>query len=183
MDLPYRLEESLTLLNTKLQNKGLVFDITVLGSMALHFTGVQISRRTDIDIYNKNIDEQIELLINEVSSELSLAPDWINNRASSIEPLPLDYELRIKTINKFSNINLNIISLDDLIKLKVNAIYSRDEIKDIVDLKSLHPNKEQLNQSIEYIKSQIIFHHGQLELNKKLTELDQFRKELDEKLR
>ena len=183
MDLPEKLEEALLLLNTKLYQKGLTFDITVLGSMALHFTGFKISRRTDIDIYNKDIDEKIEQLITEVADELNLEFDWINNRASSIEPLPENYQARVKTITNFSNINLNIIDLEDLIKLKVNAIYSRDEIKDIEDLKSLFPTSSQLDEAIDYLKNQIIFHHGENEFLLRKKELEEFRKELDDKIR
>lgn len=183
MDLPSKLEEALELLNYKLANKGLFFNITLLGSMALHFTGFEIQRRTDLDIHNSNIEEGIEELILEVSEELGIANDWINNRASSIEPLPKEFESRLLNINKYSRINLNVLSIDDLIKLKVNAIYSREATKDIFDLKLLNPTDQQLDDAVLYIGEQIAYHHGNNELEKKSDELIAFRLELNEKLR
>jgi predicted nucleotidyltransferase component of viral defense system len=183
MDFMYKLEQALTLLNTKLANKNIVFDITVLGSMALYLTGFNIQRKTDLDICNENIKEEIKLFIIEVSQELGLAKDWINNRASSIKPLPSEFEYRLIHINKYSHINIKVFSKEDLIKLKVNALYSRDETKDLEDLKSLQPTANQLDDAISYIKEQIIYHHGKLELSKKNNELNLFRKELDETLR
>lgn len=185
MEFPEKIQEALSLLDKKLQKNSLSLNLTVLGSMALYLNGYSFDRQTDLDVYNKNIDPDVICLINEVTQELGLSQEWINNGVSSIYPLPENYESRLAFDSSYKNIKLYIVSIDDLICLKVNAIYSRDLAKDIDDLKLLNPTESQLETALKYIKYFIEKNHSNsvtliLKLNK---ELDNFKEELNEKLK
>lgn len=177
----HKLEEALMLLDQKLKEKGLYFNIILLGSMALHFNGYSMNRKTDLDVHNKNVDESIIDAINEVSDTMSLEPDWMNNQASTID-LPLGYESRLNDFGNYSNIKLKVLSTQDLISLKVNAIYSRSVPKDIEDLKELSPTEEQLDIGIAYIKELIENHLGPAEVANNKEQLKDFKKELLDKI-
>lgn len=184
MNLPEELEKALTLLDLKLSKKNLKFEMTVLGSMALYLNGYSlITRRTDLDLYEEKISPEIRDLISEVTTEMGLDSDWINNNASSIYPLPQDYRSRLVTISTYKNIRLFVLSPIDLIFLKVNAIYIRDSAKDVLDLKSLNPTNPQLDQALEYVRYFIRTHHGESEVVKAKDQLLHFRKDFDEKLK
>lgn len=183
MDFPEEIQKALKLLDEKLEKKSLSFTITVLGSMALFLNGYTFHRRTDLDIYNDTVPPEISELIDEISSELSLDKAWINNKASSISPLPFGFESRLSTLNDgYKNLKVYLLSTEDLIFLKVYALFSREAIKDLEDLQKLNPSPIQLDNAIKYIQEVISTHHGKMALNKSENDLIEFRKELNDKL-
>lgn len=97
-----------------------------------------------------------------MAEEVGLVSDWINNRSSTVSPLPDGYELRLKKINTFSHIGLQIFSTEDLVKLKIYAYYTRLANKDMEDLKLLNPSIKLIDAGIKFIEFQITHHHGAL---------------------
>ena len=176
---PELINKALDLLNKKLQEEGISIEITVLGSMALYYHGFLESHLTsDIDFYEHQMPTRVEELFLEVAEEIGLASDWINNRSSSISPLPDGYEGRLKKISTLSHISIQLFSTEDLIKLKVYAYYTRMANKDMEDLKLLNPNRQLLDAGIKFLELQIIHHHGTDELKKHLKEINKFREHL-----
>ncbi|HXH74988.1 MAG TPA: DUF6036 family nucleotidyltransferase [Bacteriovoracaceae bacterium] len=176
---PESIDQALSLLNKKLEREGITIELTVLGSMALYYHGISGTHLTgDIDFYENKLPERVEELFLEVAEELKLVSDWINNRSSSVSPLPDGYELRLKKINTFSHIGLQLISTEDLVKLKVYAYYSRMANKDMEDLKLLKPSRDLIDAGIKFIEFQITHHHGSDELKRHLKTIKEFREHL-----
>jgi hypothetical protein len=176
---PESIDQALSLLNKKLKRKGITIELTVLGSMALYYHGIAGTHLTgDIDFYENKLPERVEALFLEVAEELNLVSDWINNRSSTISSLPDGYELRLKKINTFSHICLQLISPEDLVKLKVYSYHSRMANKDMEDLKLLNPSIELIDAGIKFIEFQIIHHHGADELKRHIKNIKEFREHL-----
>lgn len=131
---PELIDRALSSLNKKLEREGIFIELTVLGSMALYYHGISGSHLTgDIDFYENKLPVRVEELFLEVAEEIGLASDWINNRSSNVSPLPVGYELRLKKINTFSHISMQLFSTEDLAKFKTYAYYSRMANKDMED--------------------------------------------------
>jgi len=176
---PESIDQALSLLNKKLKREEITVELTILGSMALYYHGIAATHLTgDIDFYENKLPERVEALFLEVAEELNLVSDWINNRSSTISPLPDGYELRLKKINTFSHIGLQLIAREDLVKLKVYAYYNRMANKDMEDLKLLNPSIELIGAGIKFIELQITHHHGTDELKKHLKNIKEFREHL-----
>lgn len=176
---PESIDQALSLLNEKLKREGITIELTVLGSMALYYHGIAGTHLTgDIDFYENKLPGRVEALFVEVAEELNLVSDWINNRSSTISPLPDGYELRLKKINTFSHIGLQLISPEDLVKLKVYAYYTRMANKDMEDLKLLNPSIELIDAGIKFIELQITHHHGADELKRHLKDIKEYREHL-----
>lgn len=176
---PELIDQALNLLNKKLEREGITVELTVLGSMALYYHGISGSHLTgDIDFYENKLPARVEELFLEVADEIGLASDWINNRSSSVSPLPVGYELRLKKVSTFSHIIIQLFSTEDLAKLKVYAYYSRMANKDMEDLKLLNPPRELLDAGIKFIELQITHHHGSGELKNHLKDIKEFREHL-----
>jgi type IV secretory pathway VirB4 component len=176
---PELIDRALGLLNKKLQAEGIIIELTVLGSMALYYHGITVSHQTgDIDFYENKLPVRVEELFLQVAEESNLSSDWINNRASSVSPLPQGYERRLKTIDTFSNVRIRLFSTEDLVRLKVYAYYSRLANKDLEDLKLLQPSRESLDAGIAFVELQIAHHHGSDELKKHRKTIAEFRTHL-----
>lgn len=176
---PESIDQALRLLNKKLEREAITIELTVLGSMALYYHGISGSHLTgDIDFYENILPERLEDLFLEVAKELGLVSDWINNRSSTVFPLPKGYELRLKKINTFTHIAIQLLSTEDLIKLKIYAYYNRMANKDMEDLKLLNPSLKLIDEGVEFIELQITYHHGKEELKKHVKEIQEFRKHL-----
>ena len=173
---PESIDQALSLLNKKLKREGISIELTVLGSMALYYHGISGTHLTgDIDFYENKLPVRVEALFLEVAEELNLVSDWINNRSSTISPLPDGYELRLKKINTFSHIGLQIFSTEDLVKLKIYAYYTRLANKDMEDLKLLNPSIKLIDVGIKFIEFQITHHHGADELKRHFKDIKEFR--------
>ena len=176
---PESIDQALSLLNKKLEKEGITIELTVLGSMALYYHGISGTHLTgDIDFYENKIPARVEELFLEVAEEVGLVSDWINNRSSTVSPLPDGYEVRLKKINTFSHINLQLFSTEDLVKLKVYAYYSRMANKDMEDLKLLNPSVELIDAGIKFIEIQITHHHGSDELKRHFKDNKEFKDHL-----
>lgn len=176
---PESIDQALSLLNKKLEREGITIELTVLGSMALYYHGISGTHLTgDIDFYENKLPARVEELFLEVAEELDLVSDWINNRSSTVSPLPDGYGLRLKKINTFPHIGIQLISTEDLVKLKVYAYYTRMANKDMEDLKLLNPSIELIDAGIKFIEFQITHHHGSDELKKHLKNIKEFREHL-----
>lgn len=110
----------------------------------------------------------------EVAEELNLVSDWINNRSSTISPLPDGYELRLKDKYFLSHWSSDF-STEDLVKLKIYAYYARLANKDMEDLKLLNPSIKLIDAGIKFIELQITHHHGADELKRHFKDIKEFR--------
>jgi predicted nucleotidyltransferase component of viral defense system len=172
---PESIDQALNVLNIKLAREGISIELTVLSSMALYYHGISGTHLTgDIDFYENKLPARVEELFLEVAKELGLVSDWINNRSSTLSPLPNGYESRLKKINTFSHVNLQLLSTEDLVKLKIYAYYSRMANKDMEDLKLLNPSVELIDAGIKFIEFQITHHHGSEELKRHLKDIKKF---------
>lgn len=178
-----KLTKFLDTLNRKLTKKGIKAELTICGAYAIELHGFKRDEITnDIDSVT-SIPDQVKDLILEVSREFSNGEKlWLNSQVSDVT-MPKGYQDRLVEINHYSNIKIKVLSIEDLILLKVNAWLSRGEYtsKDFNDLVILGANEEQINKGIDFIKSTKEFsdlpHSFQLKSLELLSELKKhFRK-------
>ena len=85
--------------------------------------------------------------------ESSGLPKWFDFSASSII-LPGGYRDRLIQIQKYSHIRLKVLSIKDLIKLKVAAYYHRRDkgiVRDLEDLLSANPSRAEISEAIHFV--------------------------------
>ncbi|RLA60268.1 MAG: hypothetical protein DRQ89_13090 [Epsilonproteobacteria bacterium] len=175
--------KALELLNTKLVSNGTTADLTIVGSMSIYLNNFKIERFTqDIDYINYQPDDDFNSFVAEVAEELNLKDNWINSRAATLKPLPIDLKSKSKIDNRFSNIILRVINREVLIQFKIYAAYMRGP-KDLEDLSLLKPNNLEIAQGIEYIKYVILENHGQEQLDKETKDINKFERFLNEQFK
>ncbi|TDJ07566.1 MAG: hypothetical protein E2O68_03430 [Deltaproteobacteria bacterium] len=175
--------KGLELLNAKLASKDATADLTIVGSMSIYLNNLKIERFTqDIDYINYEPDDDFNLFVAEVAEELNLKDNWINSRAATLRPLPIDLKDKLKIDNRFSNIILRVINREILIQLKIYAAYMRGA-KDLEDLSLLEPKVPEIAQGIEYIRYVILENHGQVQLDKEGKDISKFERFLNEQFK
>ncbi len=92
-------------------------------------------------------------MIREVGEKIGL-DQWFDFGASSIS-IPENYQSRlIDSGLALKNLDVKILSLEDIVKLKVVAYYNRStagEFKDYEDLKSIKPHKQLIEDGIFFL--------------------------------
>lgn len=148
------LVKNLVTLNSKLDSLNIEIDLHLIGGMALHLHGIDIGRKTqDWDNVNKIDNENVIKEIHEIADDVGMEC-WFDFGAESI-PVQADYKDRLveyRDLN-LSNIKLFLLSLEDLIELKVASYYDRSTkgiVRDLEDLKRLKPSLEQVEKGIEF---------------------------------
>lgn len=145
----------LKILDKKLKASGKHLQIHMFGAMSLFLHGIAMKRETqDIDSVLEITDEEIINLIHEVGEEIGL-DNWFDFGANSIS-IPENYESRLVDAGLgLKNIEVKMLSLEDIVKLKVVAYYNRSangEFKDYEDLKSIKPHKKLIEEGIVFLK-------------------------------
>jgi hypothetical protein len=162
-------------LNSQLKADATFVDLTIVGSMAIYLNGLDIVRMTeDIDYINFSAGDDFNDAVEKVAKDNDLPSDWINSRASEIDPLPTGLKNRLKTDDRFTNIKLHFIDIETAIIMKVYSYYIRNLEKDLTDLIVLTPSQEQISKGISYIKTQVKHHHGNGQLNKDLPDIKSY---------
>jgi len=175
MNRPKTLLSALNELNTKLSINDIHIELTIVGSMAIYLNGLNFTRMTeDIDYINYEASDEFLNIVEHISKEFNLPSYWINSRAKEIDPLPQELKNKLKSDNRYSNIALKYIDIETAIIMKVYAYYIRGLEKDLSDLKTLSPSSDQLSKGIDYIKMQIIHHHGKSQYEKDAAEIARF---------
>lgn len=136
----------------------------------------------DIDYINYEATEFFKVITTKIAKKYKLPTDWINSRANEISPLPKSLNSKLKTDNRYSNINLNYIDIETAIIMKVYAYYMRSLEKDLSDLKLLSPNRDQIAKGIDYIKTQIKYHHGENQLTLDSADIQKYEDFLKDEL-
>lgn len=145
----------LKILDKKLKASGKHLEIHMFGAMSLFLHGIAMKRETqDIDSVLEITDEEIINLIHEVGEEIGL-DKWFDFGANSIS-LPENYESRLVDAElNLKSLDVKMLSLEDIVKLKVVAYYNRSangEFKDYEDLKSIKPEKKLIAEGIAFLK-------------------------------
>lgn len=147
--------DGLKILDKKLKASGKHLEIHMFGAMSLFLHGIAMKRETqDIDSVLEITDEEVISLIHEVGEEIGL-DNWFDFGANSIS-IPENYESRLVDAElNLKNIKVKMLSLEDIVKLKVVAYYNRSangEFKDYEDLKSIRPHKKLIEEGIVFLK-------------------------------
>lgn len=145
----------LKLLDQKLKASGKHLEIHMIGAMSLYLHGIKLQRETqDVDSILEITDEEIIDLIHEVGEEIGL-DKWFDFGASSIS-LPPGYESRLVDAGlNLKNLDVKMLSIPDIVKLKVVAYYNRSangDFKDYEDLKSIRPPAKLLTEGIAFLR-------------------------------
>jgi hypothetical protein len=168
--------QALSDLNSQLEKDATYIDLTIVGSMAIYLNGLNIVRMTeDIDYIDFSAGDDFNDAVEKIAKDNDLPIDWINSRASEIDPLPIELKDRLKVDNRFSNIKLHFIDIETAIIMKVYSYYIRNLEKDLTDLIVLTPIEEQISKGISYIKTQVKYHHGDGQLNKDLSDINSYK--------
>ena len=177
-----KLLSALSSLNSKLKEKDINIEITIVGSMAIYLNDFKIDRYTeDIDYISYRPDELFVSIIKDVAEEFDLKDDWINSRADSIKPLPEDIENNLIVDDRFSNIKLKVIKRNIIIKMKIYAAYIRGLEKDYEDLELLEPSKSEIENGIDFLEFSVSHHHGVAWLEKNRNDIINFTQRLYER--
>lgn len=146
------LEEMLKKLNDWLSRNNRTLVLHIVGGYALELRGIRVGILTeDIDPINSiNEDDVIEEIMR--IGDLTDNPKWFDLGASSLT-VPDNYETRMTKINRYSNIDLYVLSTIDLIKMKIAAYHSRRErgiLRDFDDLVLLRPSEKDIEEGVDF---------------------------------
>jgi hypothetical protein len=172
----------LKILDKKLVASGKHLEIHMIGGMSLFLHGINMKRETqDIDSVLEITDEEIINLIHEVGEEIGL-DKWFDFGASSIS-IPENYQSRLIDAGLgLKNLEVKMLSLEDIVKLKVVAYYNRSangEFKDYEDLKSINPNKKLIEEGIVFLKDTYSKHLPEKFKKEFLVEVELIRNDLE----
>lgn len=167
-------------LNEKLKKENIFIEIHAIGGFALFLHNIDIQRMTvDIDNVKEISDERVKELIHEVGEEGG-QDNWFDFSASSLS-LPDDYQERLVQKTGHSNINIFVLSLRDIVQLKIAAFYHRrlqGNERDLSDLIQINPTMKGVKEGLEFIR----YKHGSHLTGKFLKELESDLKELEDEL-
>jgi len=90
--------EKLKYIDEELRKRHIFWEITVIGASALILNNIKIDRKTDCDIINREIPEQVEETLKALIEKSKIENTWLNNEASSIYPLPEGFEERLQVL-------------------------------------------------------------------------------------
>lgn len=191
-------EIALELLQEKLAKSKNRIEIKAIGGFALMYHKVNKNRLTmDIDTVTKDYNEKVQQHILEVSKELGLPKDWLNNEnvidndTEIVEAMIDAYW--IKQDYGLENIDFKVASIETLTNAKIIAVDSHKEsgrLQDIPDLLDLLEYQgietvQQFDQKypdvkFEYPETYVVINKHLKGGNKDLHTLDDFNKEFIE---
>lgn len=148
-----RLFRALDALDNELGKESFRLSILVCGAFAIHLQGIsRIEQTQDIDSV-KPIAPELRTLIARVGQALNLSERWLNDQASDIV-LPKDALKRTAKIDRWKNIDVEVLNRIDLIALKSAAFFSRGThtLKDWEDLELLKPTAAEIEFAISYMR-------------------------------
>lgn len=146
-----RLMNALDELNKRLKVRKISLKVLICGAFAIELHGFQrIEETVDIDTHEK-INKVITQLIKEIAVEMNLKEKWLNSQVSDI-PLPNGHAGRLMEIRRWSNIETLVLSIEDLVCMKVYAWYTRgnETTKDYEDLLAMNATKNNIEMGISY---------------------------------
>ena len=127
--------------------------LTIIGGFALHLHGLSIRPTMDVDTITDLDDLNIDECVKRIGKKYGIK-SWLNDQSYNLI-MPDDYEKRLIKKNNFSNIELYVVSKEDLIKLKVAAYYYRRDFenRDLEDLILLKPTDSETRDAISFLKT------------------------------
>lgn len=138
-----------------LTRKGLSFEATIIGGAALLILNITIRQTKDVDCLDPLIPPEIKNASKDFAKEnpqLKINSDWLNNGPQSLsENLPKGWRNRLQPLYKGESLILTTLGRPDLLKTKLFAFCDRTD-PDFSDLLQLEPNRQELNNSIEWVK-------------------------------
>ena len=174
--------DGLRKLDKKLKASDKHLEIHMFGGMSLFLHGIAMKRETqDVDSVLEITDEEIINLIHEVGEEIGL-DKWFDFGANSIS-IPENYQSRLVDSGlHLNNLEVKMLSLEDIVKLKVVAYYNRSangEFKDYEDLKSIKPHKKLIEEGIAFLKETYSKHLPEKFKKEFLREVELISEDLD----
>lgn len=151
------IELAITQFDQYLITKGLTFECSIIGGAALSVLKVTNRFTRDVDCLIENIPEEIKTSAINFAKEnpqLNLAKDWLNNGPSQLlKNLPDGWQSRLQLAFNGTNLKLTTLGRSDLLKTKLFAYCDRND-PDYADLLKLKPTREELSESIAWVKLQ-----------------------------
>lgn len=150
--------ETLRQFDAYLAKKGLSFDAVVIGGAALAILGT-ISRETqDCDVLSPKIPADIQKAAKDFSREISakgeaLKEDWLNNGPESLlDVLPKEWRARTQELFSGKALHLQTLGRPDLLRSKFFAYCDRQ--LDLPDCIALRPSKEEMLETLDWLRHQ-----------------------------
>jgi hypothetical protein len=134
-----------------LDERGLVFEATIIGGAALIVLGI-INRATkDLDCLDPSIPDEIKQAAKDFSKPAGLDPDWLNNGQEALkDDLPGAWRDRLQPLYIGSALKLYTLGRIDLLRSKLFAYCDRQQ--DFNDCIALNPSIEELDEIIPWLK-------------------------------
>ncbi len=158
-------------LNHEFSQKKIKIKLIICGAFAIEMHGFsRVQETIDIDTYLR-IDNEIRKIISAVGIRNGIKSDWLNDQVSDITP-PEGFEKRLVEINQWSNIFVQLMSVEDLIKMKVAAWFTRGQAttKDYEDLIVLKATRQQIVDGVEYAKKSLKYEELPLKFKKQFDQ-------------
>ena len=142
--------QALKKLNSELEKDDIVLNLNIVGGFSLFLQNldVEIRQSHDIDSASKLAEEVIEK-VRRIGQEMNIDLRWLNDDVLSLytdlEFAGIDLEqlkFRPNTKIDFSNIHLNIIDIDDFVRLKLFSLFS--EIYDFMQYNKTFEREQDL---------------------------------------
>lgn len=160
-------ERALEMLGSLLEQRGLEYEIVVVGGSALLLMGIIRRPTKDLDVLAvvrhgeyitaQPLPEELEQAVRDVAGGLGLAPDWLNGGPTALiqSGLPEGFRNRVDT-RSYRTLVVHIGSRVDHIFLKLYAAasYWPHEEKHANDLRRLAPSREELLVAARWARSQ-----------------------------
>ena len=161
------LEQALETLGRVLEQRGLEYEIVVVGGSALLLMGIIRRPTKDLDVLAvvrngeyvtaQPLPEGLQQAVRDVAAGLGLASDWLNGGPTALiqSGLPEGFKGRVDT-RTYRTLVVHIASRLDHIFLKVYAAasYWPHEEKHVNDLRRLAPTREELTAASRWARSQ-----------------------------
>ncbi|MFT4246280.1 MAG: DUF6036 family nucleotidyltransferase [Micrococcaceae bacterium] len=136
-------------LNTKLVEKDIEADMFLVGGGAMALAYDQQRMTTDLDGIFQPANE-LRQIIDEISVEKKLHPDWMNDAAKGFL---LGNDKNAKDVVKLSNLNVQVPSPEYLLAMKTTSLRASDR-KDIMKLSEIcgfNSAKEVLDNALKHV--------------------------------
>jgi hypothetical protein len=141
-----------------LSDRSLTFEATVIGGAALAVLGVITRETQDCDVLSPKIPADILKAAKDFSREIAaqggdLKEDWLNNGPEALmNALPKKWQARTQDLYSGQALHLQTLGRPDLLRSKFFAYCDRQQ--DLPDCVALKPTKEEIQETLDWLRGQ-----------------------------
>jgi Nucleotidyltransferase of unknown function (DUF6036) len=145
-----RIIELLDMLNQKLQGEGIKKELVICGGAAMILSNYEREETQDVDVLKPDNDDVLKRLSKKVAEETGIVrSNWLNSDCTVFikeHPLPKDWEKRLLSKYKASNLKVLVLAPEDILFSKLCSHIDREMDED--DIRELVKNKEEFQKAV-----------------------------------